>query len=119
MCIRDRGCSLNDVFAFDTGPGNMVMDALAARLTEGKARFDDGGRLAAQGTVNAGLLAWMMPVSYTHLVVEGVVGIIQPQIKTKKQSFDVHIENITVENVYCDSVRLNQVLLNLLSNATK
>ena len=57
-------CRLEDVFAFDTGPGNMVMDALAARLTEGKARFDDGGRLAAQGTVNAGLLAWMMQDPY-------------------------------------------------------
>ncbi|MFQ7727452.1 MAG: anhydro-N-acetylmuramic acid kinase, partial [Ruthenibacterium lactatiformans] len=60
ITVLPKGCSLNDVFAFDTGPGNMVMDALAARLTEGKARFDDGGRLAAQGTVNAGLLAWMM-----------------------------------------------------------
>ncbi|MEE1462679.1 MAG: anhydro-N-acetylmuramic acid kinase, partial [Ruthenibacterium lactatiformans] len=43
ITVLPKGCSLNDVFAFDTGPGNMVMDALAARLTEGKARFDDGG----------------------------------------------------------------------------
>ena len=64
ITVLPKGCSLNDVFAFDTGPGNMVMDALAARLTEGKARFDDGGRLAAQGTVNAGLLAWMMQDPY-------------------------------------------------------
>ena len=64
ITVLPKGCSLNDVFAFDTGPGNMVMDALAARLTEGKARFDDGGRLAAQGTVSAGLLAWMMQDPY-------------------------------------------------------
>lgn len=51
--------------------------------------------------------------------VESVVGIIQPQIKGKEQNFNVHIDNITVEDVYCDSVRLNQVLLNLLSNAVK
>ena len=52
-------------------------------------------------------------------VVEGIVNIMQPQVKAKKQTFDIHVENIITENVWCDGVRLNQVLLNLLSNATK
>ncbi len=52
-------------------------------------------------------------------VMEEIVSITQPQIRTKKQSFDVHTDNITAEYVYCDGVRLNQVLLNLLSNAVK
>lgn len=52
-------------------------------------------------------------------VVEGIVNIMQPQVKTKKQTFDIHVENILTESVWCDGVRLNQVLLNLLSNATK
>ncbi|MCI8306619.1 MAG: response regulator [Lachnospiraceae bacterium] len=52
-------------------------------------------------------------------VIEGIVGIVQTQIKAKSQNFNVHIDNISAEEVYCDSVRLNQVLLNLLSNAVK
>lgn len=40
-------------------------------------------------------------------------------MKTKKQTFDIHVDNIVTENVWCDSIRLNQVLLNLLSNANK
>ncbi len=52
-------------------------------------------------------------------VIEGIVGIVQTQIKAKSQNFNVHIDNISSEEVYCDSVRLNQVLLNLLSNAVK
>lgn len=52
-------------------------------------------------------------------VVEGIVGIVQTQVKGKEQNFNVHIENILTETVYCDSVRLNQILLNLLSNAVK
>ncbi|MCB5714010.1 hybrid sensor histidine kinase/response regulator [Lactonifactor longoviformis] len=52
-------------------------------------------------------------------VTEGIVSIMQPQVKAKAQYFDVHIENILTENVWCDGVRLNQILLNLLSNATK
>lgn len=52
-------------------------------------------------------------------VVEAIVGIVQPQVKGKNQSFEVHIDHIISEDVYCDSVRLNQVLLNLLSNSVK
>lgn len=52
-------------------------------------------------------------------VIEGIVGIVQSQVRGKRQSFNVHVNNIEMENVYCDSVRLNQVLLNLLSNAVK
>lgn len=52
-------------------------------------------------------------------IMDSIVSIVQPQIKSKKQRFDVFIYNITSENVLCDSVRLNQILLNLLSNAVK
>jgi anhydro-N-acetylmuramic acid kinase len=43
------GASAKDVIAFDTGPGNMVVDALAQKLF-GK-RFDRNGAIAARGTV--------------------------------------------------------------------
>lgn len=50
---------------------------------------------------------------------DGIVSIMQPQISSKGQSFEVHVDKVETENVCCDGVRLNQVLLNLLSNATK
>ncbi len=50
---------------------------------------------------------------------ESIVNIVQPQIKSKNQHFDIFIQKIQTENVHCDSVRLNQVLINLLSNAIK
>jgi len=46
-----------DVRAFDTGPGNMVMDALMTRLSRGKQAFDRGGEFAARGRVSERLLA--------------------------------------------------------------
>lgn len=52
-------------------------------------------------------------------ILEGIVNIVQPQVKEKQQRFEVFIHDISAEEVYCDSVRLNQVLLNLLSNAVK
>jgi anhydro-N-acetylmuramic acid kinase len=37
------------VFAFDTGPANMLIDALVSHFTRGRQRFDEGGRLALKG----------------------------------------------------------------------
>jgi anhydro-N-acetylmuramic acid kinase len=51
---------LNDVIAFDTGPGNMVMDALMAALSLGRQTFDRDGRWAARGRVSEKLVAEMM-----------------------------------------------------------
>lgn len=50
---------------------------------------------------------------------EDIVNIMQPQFKEKNQHFDIFIENIIAEDVLCDAVRLNQILINLLSNAHK
>jgi anhydro-N-acetylmuramic acid kinase len=38
-----------DVLAFDTGPGNMVIDALTHHFTRGRRAFDRNARLAARG----------------------------------------------------------------------
>lgn len=52
-------------------------------------------------------------------VMDDIVNIIQPQLKARKQVFDIYIQKISKEDVYCDTVRLNQVLINLLTNAVK
>lgn len=49
-----------DVLAFDTGPGNMMMDRVVSRLTAGRQAYDKGGRLAAQGRVQQRLLRELM-----------------------------------------------------------
>ncbi len=60
----------------------------------------------------------MAEVSLPELM-ENLVNIVQPQIRSRRQVFDIFLENVDCETVYCDGVRLNQVLLNLLSNAVK
>ncbi len=52
-------------------------------------------------------------------IMNDIVNIVQSQIKQKGQHFDVFIRDITAENVVCDNLRLNQVLINILSNAVK
>jgi anhydro-N-acetylmuramic acid kinase len=51
---------LEEVIAFDTGPGNMLIDAVMAKLTHGKHTFDRNGDQAAKGRVsNALIKEWM------------------------------------------------------------
>ena len=54
------GGRLDDVLAFDTGPGNMVMDALVQRMTSGRQAFDRNGRRARSGRVHDGLLGELL-----------------------------------------------------------
>jgi len=49
-----------DVLAFDTGPGNMVIDGVMRLITKGKHAYDRGGAMAAKGTVDEGLLREML-----------------------------------------------------------
>jgi anhydro-N-acetylmuramic acid kinase len=58
------GKGLDAILAFDTGPGNMVMDGLIRRLTKGRETMDRGGKLAAKGKVAVGLLAKLLVHPY-------------------------------------------------------
>lgn len=52
-------------------------------------------------------------------LIQNVVTMTQPMIDRKSQSFEAHLSNVKDELVIGDSQRLQQVFLNLLSNATK
>ncbi|MDX1740147.1 MAG: anhydro-N-acetylmuramic acid kinase [Rhodothermales bacterium] len=54
-----------DVIAFDTGPGNMLIDGVVQRLF-GR-RFDEGGHIASSATVDEGLLASLLSDDYYEL----------------------------------------------------
>ncbi len=52
-------------------------------------------------------------------VMDSIVNIMQPQVNAKNQQFNAAAYEILSETVCGDSVRLNQVLINLLGNAVK
>ncbi len=49
---------------WDTGPGNVLIDAAVAAATNGAQRFDEGGALAGAGTVDEDLLASLLAHPY-------------------------------------------------------
>ena len=62
LTLLPAGTGLDAVQAFDTGPANMVIDALAERCFGQP--FDEGGGLAAQGTRDHALLAELLAADY-------------------------------------------------------
>ena len=56
-----------NVRAFDTGPGNMAIDALVSRLTSGKKTYDDKGRIAQSAKVSEALLRTLKAEPYFKL----------------------------------------------------
>ncbi|MDH4187663.1 MAG: anhydro-N-acetylmuramic acid kinase, partial [Nitrospira sp.] len=55
-----KGGMLNGVQAFDTGPANMVLDSLMARVTNGRLAMDREGKLAMKGQINSWLLGKLL-----------------------------------------------------------
>jgi anhydro-N-acetylmuramic acid kinase len=56
--------STDRVIAFDTGPGNMVIDQLVSRITQGGQTYDRDGAIAASGQVDPKLLAKLLRDKY-------------------------------------------------------
>ena len=62
----------------------------------------------------------LSPLTFSIVeTVENLVNISQPMVKEKELEFSFHIHNMEKEYLYTDQLRLNQIYINILSNAIK
>ncbi|MBQ2833883.1 MAG: anhydro-N-acetylmuramic acid kinase [Clostridia bacterium] len=64
VTVMPAGAKPEEVFAFDTGPGNMIIDAVVSAVTNGEKTYDAGGEMGAKGTVCAPLLEKLSADAY-------------------------------------------------------
>jgi anhydro-N-acetylmuramic acid kinase len=64
ITVLPRNAAPENVIAFDTGPGNMVIDQLVAIATKGKKTFDRNGAMAAEGCLVRPLLDKLLKDAY-------------------------------------------------------
>ena len=64
LTVLPPAAELAQIQAFDSGPGNMVIDALVRRLGRDQKGFDSGGGLASSGKPIASLLATLLADPY-------------------------------------------------------
>src|SRR5467141_2959081 len=67
ITVLPRAAKPQQVFAFDTGPANMLIDALVTHFTRGRHRFDENARLASQGRSIPALLDGLLCDPYLKL----------------------------------------------------
>jgi len=67
ITVLPRAAKPQQVFAFDTGPANMLIDALVSHFTRGHLRFDKNAELAAQGRSNPALLNELLRDPYLKI----------------------------------------------------
>ena len=94
-----------DLIAFDTGPGNGMIDALASRVSGGRMRMDRDGRLAARGHVNEPLLAKLMQHSYFRR---------PPPKSTGREEFGTHL----LDRIVADARQMKVVDHDLIATVT-
>ena len=67
ITVLPRAAKPHQVFAFDTGPANMLIDALVSHFTRSRSRFDENAHLAAQGRSIPALLNELLRDPYLKL----------------------------------------------------
>lgn len=64
ITVLPKNARPEQVIAFDTGPGNMVIDQLVTLHTKGRQTYDRNGRIAAEGHCNRALLDKLLSDRY-------------------------------------------------------
>jgi len=67
VTVIPAGAAREKVFAFDTGPANMLIDALVAHFTRGRKKFDAGARMALAGRAIPALVDELMRDPYLKI----------------------------------------------------
>src|ERR1700726_3237614 len=67
VTVIPAGAAREKVFAFDTGPANMLIDALVAHFSRGRKKFDDGAKMAQGGRAIPALLDELMRDPYLKI----------------------------------------------------
>ncbi len=69
--------------------------------------------------VESGKLALNPSVFSLAELMSNIISIVQPHVKEKQMEFEIHARKIKYEYIFADELRINQILINLISNAIK
>jgi anhydro-N-acetylmuramic acid kinase len=64
VTVIPAGARHDQVFAFDTGPGNMLIDALVSHFTHGRQGFDKDAHMARNGAISRPLMKALLQDPY-------------------------------------------------------
>lgn len=98
------GAQWEAMLAFDTGPGNALIDHAVWRLTGGAARYDANGEMAAQGRVDDRQLAQLLAHPYF---------VAQPPKSTGRELFGAQFADTFIEHATASGLSAADVVATL------
>ena len=105
VTVLPKNCGINDVVAFDTGPGNMIIDRITELVTNNTHHFDEGGKLAARGSVNDAILSSLLAHPYLSK---------PPPKTTGREEFGISF----ADNLYKEAIHSGIKDLDILATVT-
>ncbi|MBI5678448.1 MAG: anhydro-N-acetylmuramic acid kinase, partial [Planctomycetes bacterium] len=105
VTVLPKNCGINDVIAFDTGPGNMIIDRITELVTNNTHHFDEGGKLAARGSVNDAILSSLLAHPYLSK---------PPPKTTGREEFGISF----ADNLYKEAIHSGIKDLDILATVT-
>lgn len=64
VTVIPKDSTIDEVYAFDTGPGNMIIDAIVYEITKGRLKYDYNGEIASTGSIVQELIDELMGHPY-------------------------------------------------------
>jgi len=99
-----------DLLAFDTGPGNMLIDEAVRLLTEGKYNYDPNGTIAASGKTN---------ITFLHELMKHPFILATPPKSTGRETFGIHHAYDIIQKAKSQNMKDAEILATLTEFTAK
>ncbi|MBM3235493.1 anhydro-N-acetylmuramic acid kinase [Candidatus Poribacteria bacterium] len=110
VTVIPANAQIDDVLAFDTGPGNMLIDEATKLLTEGKYNYDPDGAIAATGRTNVMLLDELMEHPFISA---------KPPKSTGRETFGLHYALEVIQKAGLQNMENAEILATLTEFTAK
>ncbi|MBC8231267.1 anhydro-N-acetylmuramic acid kinase [bacterium] len=110
VTIIPANAKREDILAFDTGPGNMLIDEAVRLLTEGKYNYDPSGTIAATGRTNMTLLYELMEHPFISAA---------PPKSTGRETFGIHYALDVIQRAKSHNMEDSDILATLTEFTAK
>ncbi len=104
------GGSINEIIAFDNGPGNMIIDRFAEIITNGKLKYDKNGELASKGRLDQGLLERLCTHPYLSK---------HPPKSTGREDFGIQFSDSLYKELKQDGIDVHDAIATITAFTAK
>jgi len=102
--------NINDIIAFDNGPGNMIIDRMAEIITDGRLKYDKNGELASKGRLNEDLLERLCDHPYLSK---------PPPKSTGREDFGIQFSDDLYKELKQDNIEVHDAIATITAFTAK